>query len=187
MKNESIGKVLKLIVESYPNLAYLNISTLCSSFAEIDIGLTAIANSCHKLKCLNIFKHTDFSETSICNYPNLEECSNISKEAVDQPISPFKLIIPLSRTPKLSEIEKVLYLTTAILFMEETTNSKCFDFKNLEENPVVKIRSFNIKSPPNDVAEKLVKMEQQCLDFIAKSPSFKTFRVEIIPISQGNY
>ncbi|GBC10348.1 hypothetical protein RclHR1_09560002 [Rhizophagus clarus] len=67
MKNESIGKVLKLIVESYPNLAYLNISTLCSSFAEIDIGLTAIANSCHKLKCLNIFKHTDFSETSICN------------------------------------------------------------------------------------------------------------------------
>ena len=42
---------------------------------------------------------------------------------------------------------------TAILFMEETTDNPHFDFKNLEE-----IGTFNIKSPPNVVAEKLVKM-----------------------------
>ena len=30
MKFESIGKVLKLIAESYPNLKYLNISALCN-------------------------------------------------------------------------------------------------------------------------------------------------------------
>jgi len=62
------GKVLKLIAESYPNLKYLNISNLCGEFRpKNDIGLTAIANSCHKLECLNISKHTEFSEISICN------------------------------------------------------------------------------------------------------------------------
>jgi len=62
------GKVLKLIAESYPNLEYLNISNLGGGFrSENDIGLTAIANSCHKLECLNISKHTEFSEISICN------------------------------------------------------------------------------------------------------------------------
>src|SRR6266540_3645589 len=62
------GKVLKLIAESYPNLEYLKISNLRREFwPKNDIGLTAIANSCHKLECLNIFKHTEFSEISICN------------------------------------------------------------------------------------------------------------------------
>jgi hypothetical protein len=62
------GKVLKLIAESYPNLEYLNISNLGGGFrSENDIGLTAIANSCHKLESLNISKHTEFSEISICN------------------------------------------------------------------------------------------------------------------------
>ncbi len=32
MESESIGKVLKLIVESYPNLKYLNISVLGNLF-----------------------------------------------------------------------------------------------------------------------------------------------------------
>ncbi len=67
MKSESIGKVLKLIVKSYPNLKYFNISTLCSSFAENNEGLCVIANSCHKLEYLNIFKCTEFSEISICD------------------------------------------------------------------------------------------------------------------------
>ncbi|GBB92483.1 hypothetical protein RclHR1_02010020 [Rhizophagus clarus] len=67
MKYESIGKVLKLIAESYPNLKYLNISTLCNGFAENDKGLCAIVNSCHKIEYLNISKRTEFSETSICN------------------------------------------------------------------------------------------------------------------------
>ena len=49
-------------------MKYLNISTLCNRFwPKNDIGLTAIANSCHKLECLNISKHTEFSEISICN------------------------------------------------------------------------------------------------------------------------
>src|SRR6266498_1908845 len=62
------GKVLKLIAESYPNLEYLNISNLREEFwLKNDIGLTAIANSCYKLECLNISKHTEFSEISICN------------------------------------------------------------------------------------------------------------------------
>ncbi len=55
------GKVLKLIAESYPNLEYLNISNLRGEFRlKNDIGLTAIANSCYKLKCLNISKHRIF-------------------------------------------------------------------------------------------------------------------------------
>ena len=62
------GKALKIIAGSYPNLEYLNISNLGGEFrSENDIGLTAIANSCHKLECLNISKHTEFSEISICN------------------------------------------------------------------------------------------------------------------------
>src|SRR6266540_1843777 len=62
------GKVLKLIAESYPNLKYLNIFNLGGGFrSENDIGLTAITNSCYKLECLNISKHTEFSEISICN------------------------------------------------------------------------------------------------------------------------
>ncbi|PKB99633.1 RNI-like protein [Rhizophagus irregularis] len=68
MESESVGKVLKLISESYPNLEYLNISTLHGGFKrEKDIGLSAIANSCHKLECLYIFGRTEFSEVSICN------------------------------------------------------------------------------------------------------------------------
>jgi hypothetical protein len=49
-------------------LEYLDISTLHGRFKiENDIGLSAIANSCHKLECLNISGRTEFSEVSICN------------------------------------------------------------------------------------------------------------------------
>ena len=65
---DSIGKVLKLIVKSYPNLEYLNISALRRRFkSENDIGLSAITQSCHKLEYLNISNRTEFSEISICN------------------------------------------------------------------------------------------------------------------------
>ncbi|RGB29810.1 hypothetical protein C1646_766114, partial [Rhizophagus diaphanus] len=65
---DCIGKTLKLIAKSYPNLEYFDISTLHRGFKiEKDIGLSAIVNSCHKLKCLNISGHTEFSEVSICN------------------------------------------------------------------------------------------------------------------------
>ena len=62
------GKVLKLIAESYSNLEYFNISALLGSFrSENDIGLSAIAQLCHKLEYLNISIRKEFSEISICN------------------------------------------------------------------------------------------------------------------------
>ncbi|RIB00681.1 hypothetical protein C2G38_2301332 [Gigaspora rosea] len=64
------GKTLKLVAKSYLNLEYLNISALreLREFrSKNDIGLTAIANSCHKLEYLNISNCTEFSEISICN------------------------------------------------------------------------------------------------------------------------
>ncbi|POG60687.1 hypothetical protein GLOIN_2v1787560, partial [Rhizophagus irregularis DAOM 181602=DAOM 197198] len=65
---DCIGKTLKLIAKSYPNLEYLNISALRLRFkSENDIGLSAIANSCHRLEYLNISNRTEFSEISICN------------------------------------------------------------------------------------------------------------------------
>src|SRR5579871_5036279 len=64
---DCIGKTLKLIAKSYPNLKYLNISTLRGLREKNDIGLTAIAELCHKLEYLNISNHTEFSEQSICN------------------------------------------------------------------------------------------------------------------------
>ncbi|CAI2190790.1 10445_t:CDS:2, partial [Funneliformis geosporum] len=73
----SIGfsnRALELIVSSYPNLKYLN---LCNDQSggfrgfrarEVDDeGLSAIANLCYKLECLNISDHTEFFEVSICN------------------------------------------------------------------------------------------------------------------------
>ena len=65
--DDRFGKTLKLIAKSYPNLEYLNISTLHGFRSESDIGLSAIANSCHKLEYLNISGHTGFSEIIICN------------------------------------------------------------------------------------------------------------------------
>ena len=65
--DDRFGKTLKLIAKSYPNLEYLNISTLHGFKSESDIGLSAIANSCHKLEYLNISGHTGFSEIIICN------------------------------------------------------------------------------------------------------------------------
>ncbi len=66
--DDRFGKTLKLIAKSYPNLEYLNISVIHGRFkSENDEGLCAIANSCHKLECLNISRRTEFSETSICN------------------------------------------------------------------------------------------------------------------------
>ena len=65
---DNIGKILKLIVGLYSNLEYLNIFALRGRFkSENDIGLSAITQSCHKLKYLNISNHTEFSEISICN------------------------------------------------------------------------------------------------------------------------
>ena len=62
------SKALKLIVESYPNLKYLNISALYNRFRpKNDIDLTAIANSCNKLEYLNISNRTEFSKISIYN------------------------------------------------------------------------------------------------------------------------
>jgi hypothetical protein len=78
------SKALKLIAESYPNLKSLNISTnRCELQQKIDKGLYAIANSCHKLECLNISGRIDITETAICNiirsckklqYLNLRYC-----------------------------------------------------------------------------------------------------------------
>ena len=66
--DDRIGKTLKLIAKSYPNLEYLNISALREGFkSENDIGLNAVAQSCYKLEYLNISNHTEYSETSICN------------------------------------------------------------------------------------------------------------------------
>ena len=49
-------------------MEYLNISTLREGFkSENDIGLSAIANSCHRLEYLNISNRREYSETSICN------------------------------------------------------------------------------------------------------------------------
>ena len=88
------GKILKLIAKSYPNLEYLNISALRLRFkSENDIGLSAIANSCHRLEYLNISNRTEFSEISICNiicscprlqHLNLSFCkiSNITIEEI---------------------------------------------------------------------------------------------------------
>ena len=68
IESESVEKVLKLIAKSYLNLEYLNISALRNIFqSKNDKGLTAIADSCHKLECLNISNRTEFSEISIYN------------------------------------------------------------------------------------------------------------------------
>ncbi len=84
---EWVGKVLKLIAELYPDLKYLNISARCFNFprhirhicrvrVKNDIGLCAIANSCHKLEYLNISHRVEFTEILICNvihsYPRLQ-------------------------------------------------------------------------------------------------------------------
>ncbi|CAG8815493.1 31104_t:CDS:1, partial [Gigaspora margarita] len=68
IKTKSVGKILKLIAESYSNLEYFNISALYRKLkAENDIGLSAIANLYHKLEYLNIFNYTEFAKISICN------------------------------------------------------------------------------------------------------------------------
>ncbi|CAI2186013.1 5453_t:CDS:2 [Funneliformis geosporum] len=78
------NKALELIAGSYSNLKYLN---LCDDRSDgfrgfrarevDDEGLTAIADSCHKLEYLNISNRTEFSEISICNvirsYPRLQQ------------------------------------------------------------------------------------------------------------------
>ncbi len=71
-----INKALKLIVESYSNLKYLNISLLCykrlADYIIIvqendDKGLNTITNLCHKLEYLNIFNYIEYFEISIYN------------------------------------------------------------------------------------------------------------------------
>ncbi|CAI2181783.1 19890_t:CDS:2 [Funneliformis geosporum] len=94
------GEVLKLIALIYSNLEYLNISALRGGFkSENDIGLSAIANSCHKLEYLNISIHKDYCVITnitieeiarLClnlKYLNLRGCYKISKEAVNQLVS----------------------------------------------------------------------------------------------------
>ena len=73
------NKAIKLIVESYPDLRYFNISALCndhltnhifrSFYVQLknDISIFVFIQSCHKLKYLNIFYHIEFTEISICN------------------------------------------------------------------------------------------------------------------------
>ncbi len=64
------GKVLKLIVESYPNLEYLNLQKekyISCNDGITDKGLNTIAQSCHKLEYLNISHRTDICKLLICN------------------------------------------------------------------------------------------------------------------------
>src|SRR5581483_4440140 len=58
-----------------------------------------------------------------------------------------------------------------------------FDNIDLEEKPIVKIGTFNIKCSPKTIAEGLVKMGTKCLDFIEQSVVFNTFRIEITPVN----
>jgi hypothetical protein len=94
---DCIGKTLKLIVKSYLNLEYLNISTSWGVREKNDIGISAIVNSCHKLKCLNISGHTEFSEVSICNVirscPRLQQLDLSYCEITDITIE--EIAIPL--------------------------------------------------------------------------------------------
>ncbi|GBB91684.1 hypothetical protein RclHR1_19040007 [Rhizophagus clarus] len=61
------NKKIKANSKVVPKFGVLNISTLHGFKSESDIGLSAIANSCHKLEYLNILGHTGFSEIIICN------------------------------------------------------------------------------------------------------------------------
>src|SRR3954452_3267191 len=68
----SIGfsnRVLELLASSYPNLKYLNLcddqsgSYVSLRVREVyDLGISAIANSCHKLECLNISGRIEFTK-----------------------------------------------------------------------------------------------------------------------------
>ena len=101
---DPIGEALKLIVKSYSNLKYLNISALYNRFwPKNDIDLTAIANSCHKLEYLNISNRTEFSEISIYNVirscPRLQhldlsfsEISDITIEKIARSCSNLKYL-----------------------------------------------------------------------------------------------
>src|SRR6266496_2574823 len=63
------------------------------------------------------------------------------------------------------------------------TSYVIFDNIDLEEKPIVKIGTFNIKCPPKTIAKGLVKMCTKCLDFIEQSVVFNTFRIEITPVN----
>ncbi|CAI2191149.1 12149_t:CDS:2 [Funneliformis geosporum] len=97
------NRALELIAGSYPNLKYLNLCNDQSggfrSFRAREVddeGLTAIADSCHKLKCLNISNRTDYykitditieeiAKSSLnLKYLNQKGCFKISKEVIDQ-------------------------------------------------------------------------------------------------------
>ena len=71
-------KTLNRIAELYPNLKYLNLTKGCYNGLITDKGLHAIANSCHKLECLNISYRTEFTaETSICN--DIHSCPRLQQ------------------------------------------------------------------------------------------------------------
>ncbi|CAI2189118.1 4552_t:CDS:2, partial [Funneliformis geosporum] len=60
-------KTLNRIVESYPNLKYLNLGGDDGDRLITNKGLHAIANSCHKLEYLSISSRKEFSEITIWN------------------------------------------------------------------------------------------------------------------------
>ncbi|CAI2194901.1 6939_t:CDS:2, partial [Funneliformis geosporum] len=58
------NRKIKSIVHMFPNIIHLDFE---GSMKSESVGLTAITDSCHKLKCLNISNRIEFSEISICN------------------------------------------------------------------------------------------------------------------------
>ena len=58
-----------------------------------------------------------------------------------------------------------------------------FDSIDLEEKPIAKIGTFNIKCHPRTIAEGLVKMGTKCLEFVEEREIFNTFRIEITPVN----
>ncbi|CAI2197703.1 9827_t:CDS:2, partial [Funneliformis geosporum] len=93
------NRKIKNIVRRFQNIIHLDFEGNMESESvgkKIDKGLTAIADLCHKLECLNISNRTDYCKiTDITikeiaksslnlKYLNLEGCDNISKEAIDQ-------------------------------------------------------------------------------------------------------
>ncbi|GES96451.1 hypothetical protein GLOIN_2v1774035 [Rhizophagus clarus] len=90
------NKKIKANSKVVPKFGVLNISILHGFKSESDIGLSAIANSCHKLEYLNILGHTSYCEiTDITikeiarscpnlKYLNLRRCYKISKKAVNK-------------------------------------------------------------------------------------------------------
>ena len=135
--DDRFGKTLKLIAKSYPNLEYLNISTLHGFKSESDIGLSAIANSCHKLEYLNISGHTGFSEIIICNVicscPRLQQLDLSYCEITD---------ITIEEIARSCHILKYLNLRGCYKISKEAVNKL---------NPNIHIENFEETLSPPDL------------------------------------